>query len=209
MSDILLDQDLLVAYVDGELPAERAAAVEKALIHDSEAWETVRLLRLSANAATRAFAPILEEAIPQRLIAAAGIDPARAFPRNRPRWPLALAASLAALAIGLGGGYALRGQSSGYVPASLSAEDPLKARFEAALESLLDKGSDGASVAYESGTAGQGHIALGRAFVTEAGRPCLEFHRDETRGTNHTAADGIACRAADQSWSVMILPAGQ
>jgi anti-sigma factor RsiW len=209
MSDIHLDHDQLVAYVDGELPAERAAAVEKALMHDSDAWETVRLLRLSANAATRAFAPVLEEAIPQRLIAAAGIGSARALPRNRARLPPALAASLAALAIGLAGGYALRGESGGYVAASLPTEDPLKARFEAALESLLDKGSEGASVAYESGAAGQGHVVLGHAFVTGAGRPCQEFHRAETRGTNHAEADGIACRAADQSWSVMILPAGQ
>ena len=209
MSDILLDHDLLVAYVDGELPAERITAVEAALIHDAEAWESVRLMRLSANAATRAFAPFLEEEVPQRLIAAAGASPARVLPPRRPRLPLALAASLAALAIGVGAGYVLRGSGSGYVPAGLPTEDPLRARFEATLEGLLDKGSDGASATYESEPVGQGRIVLGHAFVTSAGRSCQEFHRDETRGAGHSEADGIACRAADQSWSVMILPATQ
>lgn len=209
MSDVILDQDLLVAYVDGELPAERMASVEAALMHDAQAWETVRLLRLSANAAVRAFAPVLKEAIPQRLIAAAGIGSARAPARSRSLWPLALAASLASLAIGLGGGYVLRGTNDGYVPASLPAEDPLQERFEASLQGLLDKGSEGATVTYESQPAGQGRIVLGHALVTGSGRVCLEFHRDETRGSSRSVADGLACQAADRSWSVMILPTAQ
>jgi surface antigen len=209
MSDVILDHDLLVAYVDGELPGARVAAVEAVLMHDAEAWDTVRLLRLSANAASRAFAPVLDEAIPQRLIAAAGIGPVRASVRSRSPWPLALAACLAALAIGIAGGYALRGMNAGYVPASLPAEDPLQERFEAALQGLLDKGSDGASVTYESQPTGQGRIVLGHVFVTGSGRSCLEFHRVETRGSSHSEADGLACKAADQSWSVMTLPTAQ
>ncbi len=209
MSDVILDQDLLVAYVDGELPVERVASVEAALMHDAQAWETVRLLRLSANAAARAFAPVLKEAIPQRLIAAAGVGSVREPVRSRSLWPLALAASLAALAIGLGGGYMLRGANSGYVPASLPAEDPLQEKFEASLQGLLDRGGEGATVTYESQPTGQGRIVLGHALVTGSGRACLEFHRDETRGSSHSTADGLACQAADRSWGVMILPTAQ
>ena len=113
------------------------------------------------------------------------------------------------LAIGIGGGYALRATNAGYVPASLPAEDPLQERFEAALQGLLDKGKEGATVTYESQPTGQGRIVLGHALVTGSGRSCLEFHRDETRGSSHSAADGLACQAADQSWSVMILPSAQ
>ena len=61
---IFLDQDLLVAYVDRELPPDRLAAVEAALLHDAEAWEAVRLLRLSAKAAARAFALVIDEPVP-------------------------------------------------------------------------------------------------------------------------------------------------
>ena len=114
-----------------------------------------------------------------------------------------------ALAIGLGCGYMLRAANSGYVPASLPAEDPLQEKFEASLQGLLDKGGEGATVTYESQPTGQGRIVLGHALVTGSGRACLEFHRDETRGSNHSTADGLACQAADRSWSVMILPTAQ
>jgi surface antigen len=205
MSDVFLDHDLLVAYVDGELPRERLAAVEAALMRDAEAWETVRLLRLSANAAARAFAPVLQEPIPARLMEAA--NPARANSRRPARfWPMALAASLAALAIGVGAGYELRSLPSGYIPASLTSADPLAGKFEAALQTILEKGKPGESLTYESPAAGSGQVVLGPAFATGFGAPCQEFHRDETRGSEHRVADGIACRAADKSWSVMILP---
>jgi len=125
---IFLDHDLLVAYVDQELPPDRLAAVDAALIHDAEAWETVRLLRLSAKAAARAFAPVIDEPIPARLRAAAGgtVESGNfgaPRPRMRAGWPMALAAGLAALAVGLGAGYSLRGIVGGmaggaYTPAS-------------------------------------------------------------------------------------------
>lgn len=206
MNKLFLDHELLLAYVDGQLPAERVAAVETALMHDAEAWETVRLLRLSSDAAARAFAPVLEEPVPARLIAATGARPVSSRQSRQSRWPLALAASLVALAIGLGSGYAWRGAAGGYVPASLPAQDPLAARFEAALMTILETGSDGTAASYENPPDGRGRIVLGHAFVTGFGRSCREFHRDETRGSERSQADGLACRAADQSWTVMILP---
>ena len=50
-----LDPELLVAYVDKELPPAQMAAVEAALMHNGAARETVRQLRLSAAAAAHAF----------------------------------------------------------------------------------------------------------------------------------------------------------
>ena len=208
MSDVFLDHDLLVAYVDGELPHERLAAVEAALMRDAKAWETVRLLRLSASAAARAFAPVLQEPIPARLIAAA--NPMRIANKRTVRyWPMALAAGLAACAIGIGAGYELGGTRTAYIPASVSSADPLAGKFEAALQTILEKGEAGESVAYESPAVGQGQVVLGPAFATGFGAPCREFHRDETRGSERRAADGIACRAADKSWSVMMLPSAR
>jgi anti-sigma factor RsiW len=211
MNTLFLDHDLLLAYVDGQLPAERVTAVEAALMYDAEAWETVRLLRLSSNAAMRAFAPVLEEPVPAHLIAATGTRPAASRSSRQLRWPLAMAASLVALAIGVAGGYVLRGVAGGYVPTSLPASvptgDPLTGRFEAALTAILETGGEGASASYESPAEGRGRIVLGHGFVTGFGRSCREFHQDETRGSTHHQADGLACRAADHSWSVMMLPA--
>jgi hypothetical protein len=212
---IILEPDLLVAYVDGELPPDRRAEVEAALVHDAEAWESVRLLRLSASAAARAFAPVLSEPVPARLIA--GAEPARVAgpsPRARSRgWLMPLAASLAALAIGLGAGYSFRGHgigdgdADGYVPAAVNAADPLAERFESVLLAALEKGNDGQSFTYDVQNVGQGHVVLGKALITSFGAACREFHRDQTRGGVSRADNGVACRAPDKSWSVMILPA--
>jgi len=203
---ISLDHELLVSYVDGELPRERVADVETALMHDAAAWETVRLLRLSAQAAARAFASVMEEPVPERLVAAAT---APSIARRRPvrRWPTAMAASLAALAIGLGAGYFLHVDRGSYVPASLPGSDPLAARFEAALGSALNGGTQGVPVAYES-QGMKGELVLGAGFTTSFGTHCRAFHRQETSADGNRAADGIACQAADKSWSVMSLPAG-
>jgi anti-sigma factor RsiW len=213
---VFLDHDLLVAYVDRELPPDRLAAVEAALLHDADAWEAVRLLRLSAKAAARAFAPVIDEPIPARLRAAAGGKAESGKfgaprPRMRAGWPMALGASLAALAVGLGAGYSLRGITGGtaggaYTPASDATADPLAARFESALLAALEKGVDGQSVSYESKDVGQGRVELGRAFTTGFGSDCREFHREETRASALSRADGLACRGADKGWSVMILP---
>ena len=207
---VILDPDLLVAYVDGELPPERMAEVEAALVHDAQAWESVRLLRLSARAAARAFAPVLAEPVPGRLLDAARATEMPASIAQPRRWLMALAASLAALAIGLGAGYTLHGSAfttgSGYIPAAAPAADPLAQRFESVLRAALEKGAEGDIFTYESQNAGKGQVQLGRAFATGFGSPCREFHRDEVRAGIHRLDNGLACRGADKSWSVMMLP---
>src|SRR6516164_9789189 len=98
---ISLSPDILVAYVDGELPAEQMDMVEQTLGHDDAARETVRLLRLSADVAARAYAGVLDEPVPERLVTAAlragakGSEASRR--RQQPAWLMPLAASLAEL----------------------------------------------------------------------------------------------------------------
>ena len=115
-----LDPELLVAYVDKELPPAQMAAVEAALMHNGAARETVRQLRLSAAAAAHAYDAALNE-LPDRLLLAAGAGAPTPVPQMKPRRQmeprppgtrlrrlLPLAATFAALAIGLAGGYELR-----------------------------------------------------------------------------------------------------
>lgn len=209
---IPLDQDLLMAYVDGELPRDQAAAIEAALAEDETVRETVRLLRDGAVAAARAFETMIDEPVPDRLIAAARGQTARptAIVHTRRRatrhWALPLAASFAALAVGLAMGYLLRSPGGGYVPAAAITSDPLSASFEATLQGALDGGAAGQSFTYESPGVGQGKIELGHAFTTGFGSDCREFRREETRGAARMAGTGIACRDRDNSWSVMLFP---
>jgi Putative zinc-finger len=224
---ISLDQDLLVAYVDGELPAAEAGAVEAALAHDEAARETVRLLRLSADVAARAFADMADQPVPERLVTAARAGARHAGSQSRgvrhgaARWLLPIAASFAMLAIGLAGGYALRGAPDQAQVATSTAGgsgtgdgyrlatgevDKLAASFEATLQGVLDSGAAGQSFAYRAPGVGDGRIELGRSFTTGFGTDCREFHRDETRGAARRASNGLACRSADGSWNAMLFP---
>jgi hypothetical protein len=231
---ISLDQDLLVAYVDGELPAAEAGAVEAALAHDEAARETVRLLRLSADVAARAFADMADQPVPERLVTAArragarhAGSQSRGVRQGAARWLLPIAASFAMLAIGLAAGYGLRGApdraqtassagstaagpgagpGAGYSPAAAES-DPLAGSFEATLQGALDSGAAGQGFAYRAPGVGEGRIELGRSFTTGFGTDCREFHRDETRGAARRASNGLACRSADGSWNAMLFPA--
>ena len=215
MNDLLLnlDQETLVAYVDKELPPAQAAAVEEALMQNAAALETVRQLRLSAASVAHAYDAVLHEPVPDRLLLAAGAGSAGA-PRRR-QWPsmrrmLPLAATLAALAIGLAAGYGLRfmqvGQIQGYVPAA-AVVDPMNTAYESALLPALDGGKEGQTFAYAGVAADKGTIRLGRHFTAGFGAECWEFLRSETRGGDTQENAGLACRGPDQSWSVMLLPA--
>lgn len=209
-----LDQETLVAYVDKELPPAQAAAVEAALMQNAAARETVRQLRLSAASTAHAFDAVLNEPVPDRLLLAAGAGDA-ATPRRRP-WPAArsllpLAATLAALAIGLAVGYGLRfmqaQQIQGYVPAA-AVMDPLNTAYESALLPALDGGAEGQAFAYAGVGTDKGTIQLGRSFTAGFGAECREFLRRETRSGETQENAGLACRSPDRSWSVMLLPSG-
>ena len=61
---------------------------------------------------------------------------------------------------------------------------------------------------YASPDVGQGTIKLGGRFTMASGSECREFWRQETRGASQLSDHGIACRGANGSWSVMVLPGG-
>lgn len=63
-----LDANTLVAYVDGELDLESVSQVERALVDDAEAQETVRLLRETTVLVHAAHNHVIHEAVPDRLI---------------------------------------------------------------------------------------------------------------------------------------------
>jgi len=95
-----LDENTLVAYVDGELDAASAREVERALESSPVARNTVAKLRSSAALVRAAFADALHEPPPPGLVAMLRA----ATPRRRPAtyW-LPLAAAIALL-IGAGAG---------------------------------------------------------------------------------------------------------
>ena len=95
----------LHAYADGQLDDARRLRVEAHLAHDSAATERVRVWREQNEAMRALYNPVLNEPVPQRLLAARA-------PRRR--WPYyAIAAGAMGLSFGLGWlGHAYQGERS-------------------------------------------------------------------------------------------------
>ena len=214
------DEGLLVAYVDGELDPERTQAVAATIRDDAEAQAIVAALRRSAAAVKGAFDEPLHQPVPARLLDA--LHPGAAGNRDRvvplrgrrfdPRRSLLpLAASLAALVVGFGGGYFIQGtdRDQSLRLAGAATADPAAARFEETLYRALAADATGDPVAYDDPESGaRGTVALLGRVDTSFGVPCREFRHEATRGAATTVAQGLACRAGDGSWSVLVLPAG-
>ena len=121
--------ELLIAYLDGELDADSADEVAAAIARDPALAREAQSLAETAAALRAAFDDVLHEPVPERLLAAArgevGGDKIVKFPEPRQRattqsvvrwqrWAaLAVAASVACLVIGGGLGYLIALQSPG------------------------------------------------------------------------------------------------
>ena len=84
----------LHAYADGQLDEARRLRVEAHMARDPQAAESVRVWREQNEALRALYNPVLNEPLPQRLLAARAA---------RPRWPYyALAAGALGMSFGLG-----------------------------------------------------------------------------------------------------------
>ncbi|KJZ23331.1 anti-sigma factor family protein [Tritonibacter mobilis] len=189
-----IPDEVLMAYADGELPADEAAALETRLSEDADLAARVQVFSASAaalqglkQADTSAAMPAgLEQALRARVASAAVGAPAMvaadpvpagnvvAFPQRRvPLWTGALAATVA-LAVGLGAGL-LAGKGTG--PSGNA--DPVVA----ALDSL----PSGAATTLVDGT----ELRMVASFNSSDGALCREY---EQIGQNATGQLTVACR---------------
>ncbi|WP_413219413.1 anti-sigma factor family protein [Tritonibacter mobilis] len=190
-----IPDEVLMAYADGELPADEAAALEARLSEDADLAARVQVFSASAaalqglkHADTPATMPAgLEQALRARVASASAVDaPAMvaadpvpagnvvAFPQRRvPLWTGALAATVA-LAVGLGAGL-LAGKGTG----PSGGADPVFA----ALDSL----PSGEATTLADGT----ELRMVASFNSSDGALCREY---EQIGQNATGQLTIACR---------------
>lgn len=185
--------ELLMAYVDGELDAEARARLEAQLAADPQLAERVQAQRDLRARLSSAFDDVLREAVPQRLLDAARRTQAGAAPvgdlagrRHRlprvSRWPQwsALAASVL---LGLSLGAALfRGQLGG--PLAFRDGQMLA---QGALRTALDT-----QLAQDRPEAG---VQVGISFVAKSGEYCRSFTLAGQQ------LSGVACRSGGQ-WQV-------
>ena len=214
-----LTPERILAFVDGELSGAEHREVAAAIAADPAAQAMAAAMRSSAAAAAPAFDEALAAPWPPRLAALlAAAEPEGkprvvAFPRPQRTggaWRLAIAASLAALLLGLAGGYTLRGFDVPLRLAGDSQGDPAAARFTAALYQALDRDRAGDSVDYSMPTASaSGRVTLLGNVQTRSGMACREFTHVATRANRSRTDNGIACRSAGGGWEILLLPVAQ
>ena len=209
-------ESMLVAYVDNQLEPAQMAAVEEIIRQDPEARTIVAVLRRSAAAVKTAFDQPLHEPVPARLLAAVGpeeaaidsnVVPLRARKARFDRSTvMALAASLAALAIGFGAGH-WQAAPSGGIRLSGGPEGAEAGQYEAALYQALENNSPGIQISYVDTVGGrQGAVTIVGPVAANVGGDCLEFRREWSDGGNKIMSRGLACRSDSGEWSVLNMP---
>jgi hypothetical protein len=178
--------EMLIAYVDGELGPQESAAVEAAVAADAALAERLARHRSLAQAVKGAYADVAAEPVPTRLLAAANpgkiasLDAARQR-RATPdwgRWGTVAAGIAAGLAVGL----TLPDGRAPLVGGDMRAHGQLASALEAQLASAPPR--DGALV------------RVGLTFRDADRRYCRTF--TVTRGEGPA---GLACRG-DDGWTV-------
>jgi len=182
-----IDDDMLMAFADGELDEISRARVERAVAEDPDLRARLdQQQRLRATLAAH-YRPAIEEEVPERLRAVLESNVVTfAPPPARPMWQTftALAASLV---IGLALGRTLlvpAGGPVGIENGEMVAQGPLADALETQLAS-----AQGAGAATRIGT----------SFAANDGRLCRTF--------DSAALAGVACRG-DEGWQLIMTKAG-
>ena len=219
------DEQLIMAYVDGELPAEERRAVQRRLEAEPGLRDLERGFRESRNLLREAFSAEIERPVPQQLLGlfaepgqadagppADNVISLASFARRpafrRVRQYAALAACLV-LAVGLGAGtmlaplFAAESTGGTTAPALLAVADPNTYR-------LLDQTPSHEAVAWKSqSAAATGRLMPVATFQDRTGRYCRQFIQSVTPDGSGDQVFAIACRDASGMWSpafAMIAP---
>ena len=200
-----IPDELLTAYVDGELEGTELERVEQAIAHDARLAQRVAQHRALRGRLRNAFDATLREPVPQRLVNASRLDgpvgPAqiidlarvraeRARRPERRRIPIprrAMAAVAASVMVGLGAGLLIEHLITG-APLTEYRDGALLA--SGSLDHALND-------ALASAAPASGAVRIGLSFRAKSGGYCRTFVLDSNR-----ALAGLACRE-QQRWRIL------
>ena len=187
-----IDDDMLMAFADGELDEVGRARVERALAGDPALRDRLDQQRQLRARLAAHYGPVAEEEIPERFRAMleTNIVP---FPAAQPRTRRPLWQSLTALAATLVLGLLLG--------RTLLAPAPVPGAFAVADGRLVARGSLAEALDSQLASAQPHDTAtrIGVTFANRDGRPCRTFDSEATAG--------IACRSG-ADWQMMMTAAG-
>jgi hypothetical protein len=177
------DDDLLMAYADGELDEVSRARVERAIAEDPALRARLEQQRRLRATLAAHYGPVAEQAVPERLRAMldTNVVALAARPRPRPLWQ-SLTALAAALVLGLAIGRSLLTPAGpiGMENGTLVARGPLAEALDSQLASAQP--ADSAT-------------RIGISFAASDGRLCRTFE--------NAGVSGLACH--DESrWELMM-----
>ncbi len=217
-----IEEERLVAYVDGELDAEEARAVEAAVAADPKLAQTVAALRSEVALIRAAYQEPLRAEVPERLVTAVDAafagrsTPAGGVARTPGRVWLrhpafgAIAASIVAVVVGLVGAnyFAERG-----VEREIARLEVLRLAdqkmIEAAVAVALETHVSGQPARWHNPDSGsKGSIEPLRTFKISTGQWCREYAQaTDLRGWQEQKVTlrAIACREAGGRWKTRLL----
>ena len=189
-----VSDEMLMAYVDGELGPEERGMVERALAGSPTLREEVERQRMLRSSLGAFYAPVVEEEVPERLRAMLAPEPkgaeivdfAAARERRRPVFALPhFAAMAASLAVGV-----IATQLALAPAGPVGVEDG----------ALLAQGALAEALETQLASAGAaGDTRIGLTFANREGRICRTFESP--------AVSGIGCRG-DAGWVLPMTAAG-
>ena len=185
-----VDDEMLMAFVDGELDEIASARIERQAAEDPELRGRIEAQRRLRSRIAAHYAPVAEEPVPDRfraLLESKVVDLSTARPK-RPVWNWHnLGAIAASLVVGLFAGQFLQPGGSGPVTAG---EGGLIARGD--LAQALDTQLASAPTA-------EAQARVGISFVSTEGRTCRTFESADLAG--------LACRD-DGRWRLVVTAPG-
>ncbi len=206
-----LNEEMLMAYADGELDPQVSAQVRAALADDPAARERVRLYRRTTQLLRQAYDAPLHEPVPETLLE--GVDPRGdageagevvhlASRKAADGWSvrraaLPLAASLA-LVIGTAVGYRLQPDAD----SALVTGNSLAGRIalESPLHRVLETKTSGEPLEWATDDGASARAQAQLTFKSPQGRYCRQYRVSVTGAAQAGATAGIACRSSEGGW---------
>ncbi|MDH3335461.1 MAG: RT0821/Lpp0805 family surface protein [Rhodospirillaceae bacterium] len=217
-----IDEGTLIAYVDGELDSETARYIEQRIERDDVAKQFVERHREIAALARIAFNDTMHEEVPEHLKSSITrpadvhyIEPMTSTnvitipKRSTANWGYALpiAAAVAGLLIGVGGGYGFAGKKheQNLRLAALNAEQDGIA-MENALNQALEVNLNDAPMTWSSPASGQtASFTPVNTYQDKTGRFCREYRKDLAVNGKTSSTFGLACRNDKGKWETRYL----
>lgn len=197
-----ITDETLVRYVDNELSPEECVAFEAALNTDSNLSKQVALLRGSDQTLRRFSAYSDRQSLPP-----VKLVPMTVTTTNRGAvWPMALAASLVAAAIGLGvGRYWL---PHNITDVSVSETGDGLSQMRSVVFAALEKSPQGEGVTWTNPDKGEtGTATIRKTWQLDDGTWCREYEyvvRDTDENSSPVYEAGAACRDDNGDWQVRL-----